>query len=114
MIFLDNTLHAFQPIAVPEFIRLGRKQLLIRRERIAAAAVDQCDHDHICIMMPDIKFNGGAGNVLRCLQRIIQKIAKQRSNIMLGQKIGTAGTDIGDQSRIAATGLLLCAVKNRI
>ena len=61
MIFLDNTLHAFQPIAVPEFIRLGRKQLLIRRERIAAAAVDQCDHDHICIMMPDIKFNGGAG-----------------------------------------------------
>ena len=72
MIFLDNTLHAFQPIAVPELIRLGRKQLFIRRERIAAAAVDQCDHDHICIMMPDIKFNGGAGNVLRCLQRIIQ------------------------------------------
>ena len=114
MIFLNNTLYAFQPIAVPELIRLGRKQLLIRSERIAAAAVDQSDHDHICMMMPDIKLNGGAGNVLRCLQRIVQKIAEQRSNIMFGQKIDTAGTDIGDQCRIAAPGLLLCAVKNRI
>ena len=116
IIFFHCFLNTFKTEAMPAMIRLvGGKAFAGTHEGIFPAGIFDGDHSERCFfVLARTDFNESVGNSAGSRKRIVQQIAEEGGEVMIGDKIDTPMSDISVKRNLLVVALPFVPAQDRV